>query len=117
MAKKIEKFDELKILSELSALFSSTLELNQTLQETINLVSKLTKADACFLYLYQPESQELVLSASKTPHPNEIGHLRLKLGEGITGWVAKNHKHVVISKGAHKDPRFIGSLPEDAFEA
>lgn len=119
MAKKSTKdqFDELKILSDLSNLFSSALELDQTLHETIALVSRLTKADACFLYLYEPQSQELVLSASKTPHPNEIGHLRLKLGQGITGWVAKNQKHVMLSKGAHKDPRFIGSLPEDKYEA
>src|ERR1051326_6847234 len=115
--KSTEEFDELKIFADLSNLFSSTLELDQTLQETINLVSRLSKADACFLYLYNSETQELVLSASKTPHPNEIGHLKLKLGEGITGWVAKNHKHVVISKGAHKDPRFIGTLPEDRYEA
>jgi GAF domain-containing protein len=115
--KKIEKFDELKIFADLSNLFSSTLELDHTLQETINLVSRLTKADACFLYLYNGDTQELVLSASKTPHPNEIGNIRLKLGEGITGWVAKNLKHVVIAKDAHKDPRFVGALPEDRYEA
>ena len=114
---KSDDWDELKVFSDLSTLFASTLELQQTLDETIHLVNRLTKADACFLYLFESASQNLVLSASKTPHPHEIGHLRLKLGEGITGWVAKHRKPVAISKGAHLDPRFIGALPEDRYEA
>ncbi len=114
---KNENWDELRIFSELSALFSSTLELKQTLQETVALVSGITEADACFLYLQNHQTNELVLSASKTPHPNEIGHLRLKMGEGITGWVAKHQKSVVLSKEAHRDPRFLGALPEDRYEA
>jgi len=114
---KSETFDELKVFSDLSTLFASTLELQHTLNETIGLVSRLTKADACFLYLQDLATHDLVLSASKTPHPHEIGHLRLKVGEGITGWVAKHHKPVAISKGAHADPRFIGALPEDRYEA
>lgn len=109
--------DGLDVLTELSALFASTLELKQTLEGTIGLVSRLTKAEACFLYLLDAASNDLVLSASKTPHPHEVGHLRLKIGEGLTGWVAKHHKTIAISKGAHKDPRFIGALPEDRFEA
>src|SRR3954449_11512119 len=102
---KSENWDELKIFSDLSALFASTLELNQTLGETINLVGGLTKADACFLYLIDHASNDLVLSASKTPHPHEIGHLRLKMGEGITGWVAKHHRVVALPRDAYKDPR------------
>lgn len=114
---KEENWDELKVFSDLSSLFASTLELQQTLEETISLVSRLTKADACFLYLVDLTSNDLVLSASKTPHPNEIGHLRMKTGEGITGWVAKHRKAVAISKDAYQDPRFIGALPEDRYEA
>jgi signal transduction protein with GAF and PtsI domain len=112
-----KQIDELTVFSDLCRLFSSSQELHTILQETIHVVSHLTKADACFLYLYDSVNSELVLSASKTPHPNEIGHLRLKLGQGITGWVAKNLKAVSLAKGAHKDPRFFGTLREDRFEA
>src|SRR3954468_22175011 len=108
---KEDDWDELKIFSDLSTLFASTLELNQTLDETIGLVSRLTKADACFLYLIDHAANDLVLSASKTPHPHEIGHLRLKMGEGITGWVAKHQKVVALARDAYKDPRFRGALP------
>lgn len=114
--KRTEPIDELKVLHDLSTLFSSTLELKQTLQETVDMVSRLTKADACFLYLYDLSENDLVLSASKTPHP-QIGHIRFKMGQGITGWVAQHHKPVAIHKDAYKDKRFVGLLPEDRFEA
>lgn len=117
VVKRSLPIDEIQVITDLSALFASTLELRDTLQETINLVSKLTRADACFLYLKDGETSELVLSASKTPHPNEIGQIRIKMGEGITGWVAKYHKSVSIGKDAHKDKRFLGTLPEDTYEA
>ncbi|MBI2611159.1 GAF and ANTAR domain-containing protein [Candidatus Gottesmanbacteria bacterium] len=43
----------------------------------------------------------------------------MKMGEGITGWVAKEKKPVAILEGASLDPRFkyFRSLPEDKFEA
>ena len=68
-------------------------------------------------YLYNADNQDLILSASKTPHPNEIGLIRLKLGGAVTGWVAKNRKTVSLPKNAHKDPRFVGTLPEDRYDS
>ena len=114
---KDETVDELKVFSDLSHLFASTLELDQTLNETVQLVSRLSHADACFLFLRDLATNDLILSASKTPHPHEVGRIRLKAGEGITGWVAKHHKPVAISKNAHEDPRFTLTLPEDQYEA
>ena len=57
--------------------------------------------------------------ASKTPHKEELGKINLRIGEGITGWVAKESKPVAIKENAYKDPRFKGFdvLPEDKYEA
>jgi GAF domain-containing protein len=43
----------------------------------------------------------------------------MEIGEGITGWVAKERHTVAISKNAEIDPRFtpFRSLPEDRFQA
>lgn len=114
---KKEKMNEVRILSDLADLYASALNLDQALQETIHLASRLTGADACFLYLYDPSGKNLILSASKTPHPKEVGQFSLKVGEGITGWVAKHHTPVSIPSGASRDPRFVGAFPEDRFEA
>ncbi len=80
---------ELDTLYQISNSINSHLEMDEVLSETMRLVHEITQGDSCLLYLLDEENGELVLQASKDPHPSEIGELRLKLGEGITGWVAQ----------------------------
>jgi signal transduction protein with GAF and PtsI domain len=110
---------ELDILYQISTSISSRLELAEVLDQIIGLVNQVTRGDSCLLYLLDEAQQELVLQASKNPHPENIGSLRLKLGEGITGWVAQEQKIVAISQNASKDPRFkfFFGLPEDRYQA
>lgn len=97
-----------------------SLEINELLDEIVKIASKITKADSCLIYTINRKKNELELRASKNPHPaNLIKKVTMKLGEGITGWVAKENKPVVITKGASYDPRFksFKNLPEDRYEA
>lgn len=96
-----------------------SLELNELLDEIVNITDELTHADSCLIYILDSKKNELVLRASKNPHSSLIKRITLKVGEGITGWVAREGKVVAIGKDASKDPRFkiVASLPEDKFEA
>jgi signal transduction protein with GAF and PtsI domain len=69
--------------------------------------------------LLDRQNKELVLMASKNPHQKMLGKIKLKIGEGITGWVAKENKPVSISNNASDDPRFkfFHNLPEDKYQA
>ena len=60
-----------------------------------------------------------MLCASQLPHAGEIGNIRLKIGEGLTGWVAKHQAVVALSSRAQSDPRFkaFPSLQEDTYQA
>ncbi|MBI4396250.1 MAG: GAF domain-containing protein [Elusimicrobia bacterium] len=118
-AGRLDPTEELDLLHKITHIIGSSLELRTVLQEIVSLVTSLTKADACFIYLHEPAQSSLVLSASKTPHPGEIGTLSLKMGEGITGWVAQHRKPLVLPERAHEDPRFkfFHNLPEDTYEA
>lgn len=93
------------------------LSLHQVLQGVVQLVVEFAQCDSCLVYLIN--NDELVLCASNTPHPSTIGKVRLKLSEGLTGWVARERRLLAISREAFKDPRFkrFGELPEDSFEA
>jgi signal transduction protein with GAF and PtsI domain len=53
------------------------------------------------------------------PHDAEIGNVRMKMGEGITGWVAAHNSVVALPKNASADSRFksFSSLQEDTYEA
>ena len=110
---------EINLLQRITRLISTHLALDLILKEIVELVVSETGADACLIYLLDESCQELVLRASKKPHPKLIGRVRLEVGEGITGWVAKERKEVAISKDAHEDPRFkqFHRLPEDRYHA
>lgn len=96
-----------------------SLEIDELLKEIVKITSEVTKGDSCLIYIYDSKKKELVLRASKNPHRNLLQKLTMKLGEGITGWVAKEMQSVVIDRGAYKDSRFklFSNLPEDKFEA
>jgi uroporphyrinogen-III synthase len=93
------------------------LSLAESFQGVVDLVVEFMECDSCLLYLL--EGEQLVLSASHNPRPDTIGKVRLKLGEGLTGWVARERRLLSISREAYTDPRFklFTDLPEDTFEA
>src|SRR5881628_1599718 len=93
------------------------MSLQEVLQGIVSLIVEFMECDSCLVYLLQ--DSELVLCASNTPHPSTIGKIRLKLNEGLTGWVARERRLLAIPREAYKDPRFktFGELPEDTFEA
>ena len=110
---------ELQILHQISYTIGSTLDLDEVLRQIIELVVQVTKGDSCLLYLLDESEDFLILRASKNPHPRLIGRISVKVGEGITGWVAQEAQPVAIPRHAAKDVRFkfFHTLPEDKFEA
>lgn len=117
-AKLKQKEKELAIVYEVAQMLVN-LDLDSLLKEIVRLATKLTNADSCLVYLLDESEKTLVLRASKNPHTNVLGTIKMKLGEGITGWVAKEQEVVVIERDADKDPRFkfFSTLPEDQYEA
>ena len=114
-----EKTREADVLHRISESISSTLDLEAVLRHIVEVVVEVTKADACLLYLLSESREELILRASKNPHPKLIGRITIGLGEGITGWVARERTRVVIPSNASDDPRFkfFHNLPEDRYQA
>jgi len=110
---------ELRILHQISQSISSTLDLDQVLRQIVELVIDVTRGDACLIYLLDDAGDNLVLRASKNPHPRLIGKIAMRVGEGITGWVAREVQPVSIARHASKDSRFkvFHTLPEDKYEA
>lgn len=110
---------QLALLHRISGIVSSGMALKRMLEELVGLVVGVTDCDACLVYLLEPAVGEIVLCASQLPHATEIGNIRMKIGEGVTGWVAQHRSVVALSSRASSDPRFkpFSSLPEDTYEA
>jgi uroporphyrinogen-III synthase len=108
---------DMEFLHELGERIASSDPLHKVLSRILEFITSVMKCDSCFVYVL--EGNELVLRASKNPHSEVVDRLRLRMGQGITGWVAENKKPVSISWNAAQDPRFqaFNELPEDRFEA
>jgi len=113
------KEQELKILHEVAKDISDNLDLSELLHRIVDTVKDFVKADSCLVYLYEEDHDELVLSASSDPKMKSLGSISLKLGEGVTGWAAKEKQPVILTKAAYRDKRFkaFTSLKEDKYEA
>jgi len=108
---------QLRLVQRISRFMARDVNLADALQSVVGLVVEFMQCDSCLLYLLQ--DNELVLCASNNPHPDTIGTVRLKLGEGLTGWVARERRLLSISREAYLDPRFklFTDLPEDTYDA
>ncbi|PYT13568.1 MAG: GAF domain-containing protein [Acidobacteria bacterium] len=108
---------QLRLLQKISRFMVREMSLAEAFQGVVSLVVEFMECDSCLLYLLQ--SEELVLCASNNPQPDTIGKVRLKLGEGLTGWVARERRLLSISRESYLDTRFklFTDLPEDTYEA
>ncbi|MGA8766409.1 MAG: GAF and ANTAR domain-containing protein [Candidatus Acidiferrales bacterium] len=112
-----EPHRDIEGLHEIGERIAASDPLSTVLKLVVEFVSTVVKCDSCFLYVL--EGNDLILRASQNPHAEVLNRLTLRVGQGITGWVAENKKPVVIGSRASFDPRFqsFHELPEDRFEA
>jgi len=105
------------VLHEIGSRIAAADRFHGVLERVLEFAVDLVKCDSCFIYVLSGD--ELVLRASKNPHDDVIGRLKLHLGQGITGWVAEHSEPVALSHDASKDSRFqfFNELPEDRYEA
>jgi signal transduction protein with GAF and PtsI domain len=105
------------LLHEIGGQLATAGGFHEVLDRVVEFASGLVKCDSCLIYVL--EGENLVLRASKNAHPDIIDRLKLRVGQGITGWVAAHNEPVAISERAALDPRFqfFHELPEDTYEA
>jgi len=110
---------QLALLHRISSMVSSQRSLDEILGEVVGITAQVTGCDACLVYLLDAASGEIVLRASQLPHAGELGELRLRMGEGVTGWVAEHKAVVTLAANASAAARFkrFQGLVEDTYEA
>src|SRR5687768_3599256 len=113
----VDAKSDIDVLHEIGSRIAAADPLHAVLGRVVDFVSSVVQCDSCFVYVF--EDDELVLRASKTPHPDVVDRLKMRVGQGITGWVAEHRRPVAVGSHAFKDPRFqtFNELPEDRYEA
>lgn len=107
----------LDFLHSLGTRIAAADPLHEVLDEIVDFVADLVNCDSCFIFVL--EGDELVLRASKNPHPEVLDTLKMRVGQGIAGWVAQHREIVSLAENASHDARFkvFTELPEDTYEA
>ncbi len=105
------------LLNKTARQLSTPTPLRELLDGIVRFVTTVAKCDSCLIYVL--EQDELVLQASTDPHSEVLGRVKMKVGQGVTGWVAEHLEPVAIAERAYSDNRFkvFHELPEDRFEA
>lgn len=99
----------LGLLYEVAREVSSSLEVPEILSRTVAWVATVLDAHSAYLFLLDPETRRLHLKAISGGHlPVEVldRHLNLRLGEGLTGWVAEFGKPALVAD-VSLDPRWL----------
>lgn len=96
------KIDQLQMIIKAAELVNSTIKIDEVLKNIVEVATELTEADRGTLYLIDHEKNELwSLIAMGT----EIKEIRLKIGEGMAGYVARTGEILNI-KDVSKDGRY-----------
>ncbi|HET7419245.1 MAG TPA: GAF domain-containing protein [Candidatus Dormibacteraeota bacterium] len=109
---------ELSFLVRLTQAAASTPRPDELLELIIRETTSAIGVDVCSLYLLAPEGGELLLTATNGLNENMVGRVRMKVGEGITGWVAELRRPAVVPD-VSKEPhwKWVPGLDEDRFHS
>ena len=98
-------YERLKLLYQVGNVIHSTLDPQQALQLILQEAVRLMRAASGSVVLINPNNGLLEIHASTGLPPN-ASELRLRLGQGITGWVARTGKPARLGD-VRQDPRYV----------
>src|SRR3954451_3556239 len=99
------RMDEISIFHDVAKALTSSLDLDAVLQTVMDNIAKFFRPDTWSLLMVDEQKEELYFVIVVGPASGTLKTLRLKVGEGIAGWVAK-HGESLIVPDVYTDPRF-----------
>src|SRR5271157_6328604 len=102
---------EVAVFQELGKALTSSLQLDQVLRTIMEKIDEFLRPDNWSLLLLDEAKQELYFELAVGKASQALKDMRIKLGQGIAGWVAQ-HGEVVIVPDTAKDTRFFGKVDE-----
>lgn len=104
-----QKIQELQTLNEIVQAISSSLEPKEILRIIMEKTADLIKAEGWSVLLLDHDKRELVFEAAAGAAGKKILGMRLQVGQGVAGWVARYGQSLIVSD-VTKDPRFYSGV-------
>ena len=105
------QIERLSLFHEIGKALASTLDLQKILQTVMEKISDLLQPDTWSLLMLDEAGQELHFEIAIGAGADKLKDVRLKVGEGIAGWVAQTGEAVLV-EDAKRDPRFTPRIDE-----
>src|SRR5262249_57843491 len=102
---------EIAVFQELGKALTSSLQLDQVLRTIMEKIDEFLRPDNWSLLLLDEAKQELYFELAVGTASQALKDVRVKMGQGIAGWVAQSGETVVVPDTA-KDTRFFGKVDE-----
>jgi two-component system NarL family sensor kinase len=97
---------ELALLRELIQAASRGPGVEPLAEAAARMITAATGTDVCFVHVLDDAEQSLTLTGATPPFDSQVGKIRLPLGQGVSGWVARVRQPVVIIHDKEDDPRY-----------
>lgn len=97
--------EELDTILRFGSLINSSLNIEDVLDHAMKWAEEFMDAEASSVYELNKEKNEIFIRLARGEKREPIRGIRLKVGEGISGWVVKTGRPVV-SQDVSKDKRF-----------
>jgi diguanylate cyclase (GGDEF)-like protein len=102
---------EVAIFQELGKALTSSLQLDQVLRTIMEKIDEFLRPDNWSLLLLDESKQELYFELAVGKASQALKDVRIKVGQGIAGWVAQHGETVVVADTS-KDTRFFSQVDE-----
>jgi len=99
----------LAILTDIVKTANSILEPKKVIELIMARIQELIPSDAWSMLMVDEERGELTFELALGEKAKDVSGFRVKIGEGIAGWVAETGKPTIVNDVA-KDPRFSGKF-------
>jgi diguanylate cyclase (GGDEF)-like protein len=105
----IEATNEVSVFHELGKALTSSLQLDQVLRTIMDKINEVLRPDTWSLLLMDVDRNELYFQIATGKGAETLKDVRIKVGQGLAGWVAQTGKAVVVPDTS-KDSRFFGQV-------
>jgi signal transduction histidine kinase len=105
MAEPIYTWEDLRNLVQISSQVNSSLETQEALNNALMSVEQSLNAEVSSIFEVDKAKGELYFRLARGPGSEKIKTLRLKIGQGIAGWVAQTEKPLICAD-PYGDARF-----------
>lgn len=102
--------DDLMVFHQLARSLNSSLDLDTILRTILDQMERIVAADMWTLLMLDESRTDLYYAVAAGGGENALRDLRVKLGEGIAGWVAEHSETLIVPESDETDSRLEQTL-------